>query len=965
MAVESERAGLVVTLFGPPRAERDGRPIEVDTRKAVALLAYLALSDGSHRRDRLAGLLWPEYDETHARAALRRTLSVLNKALGGSWLAIDRTTVGLERARLWLDVAEFRDLRERPALHGHERGDLCAGCVEALRRAAALQRDDFLAGFALRDSPEFDDWQSWQTETLRRELASVLDDLVRAHGAGGRLEEAIRVARRRLLLDPLSEPTHRELMRLFAWSGERGAALAQYRDCVSILDRELGVAPLAETAELYDAIRTDRLEPPVPPAPKETAWEGAARRAPPVPSVPLVGRDAELSAAVKAYDERARAGVLLVVEGEAGIGKTRLAQEFCAAVARRGAVVAWASGREGESHLAFGVVAELLRSCTTSERAQAALADVGPSRVAEAARLLPELARIHGQAPPEIEGPGAQARMLEGLSEVIRASVAGDAPGVVVVDDLQWADPSSVEAVGYLVRRLAGRPLCVVALWRSEEVAPNHPLAGLAADAARRGEALVLAPARLSRADVAALARSAAPGERDADVLADRLFTESEGSPLFLVEYLAALGAGERVGGLPGGLRALVESRVRAVDEGARQLLGAAAVLGRSFDYETLRETAGRDDDETVGSLETLVARGLVRQAARDGERDEVGFDFTHDKIRSFVYEDMGAPRRRLLHRRAAAALARPGRAAASERSLHALVARHLELAGDTAGAAARHRHAGQDAASVLAHAEALAHFEAALALEGGDAGDLHEAIGDVHTLQGDYGPALTSFETAAARADEKTLARLEHKLGNVHHRRGNWLAADSHYEAALEKAGADDVLRARVLADRSLTAHRRRDTPTAHAHARAALAVAEATGDDRALAQAHNVLGSIAAHLGDADAARRHLERSLELGESSGDRGAQVAALNNLGLVLRRTGDATQALELTERALTLSEQTGDRHHRAALHNNVADILHDLGRAEDAMTHLKQAVALFSDIGGDELEPEIWKLTQW
>ncbi|HYT24950.1 MAG TPA: hypothetical protein VEP73_00495, partial [Actinomycetota bacterium] len=178
---------LRLALLGPPRAERDGDPIEVDTRKAIALLAYLALTGGLQGRDSLAALLWPDYDRDHARAALRRTLSVLNKALSArghagpvrGWLRVDRTAARLDPDGVWFDVRRFRDLVAGCLEHGHPAAEVCAACVAPLAEAVALHRDDFLAGFSLRDSPSFDDWQFYQAESLRRELAAALDRLTR------------------------------------------------------------------------------------------------------------------------------------------------------------------------------------------------------------------------------------------------------------------------------------------------------------------------------------------------------------------------------------------------------------------------------------------------------------------------------------------------------------------------------------------------------------------------------------------------------------------------------------------------------------------------------------------------------------------------------------------------------------------------------------------------------------------
>ena len=168
---------LTIHLLGAPGIARDGAPVAVDTRKATALLAYLAVTGRSHAREALAALLWPEYDDEHARAALRRTLSTLRTALGAPHLVIDRDTVSLiPGAGLWVDVTEFRARLAACRTHGHAAADVCHACLAPLAEAAALYRDDFLAGFTLRDSAEFDDWQFAQAESLRGELAEALGE---------------------------------------------------------------------------------------------------------------------------------------------------------------------------------------------------------------------------------------------------------------------------------------------------------------------------------------------------------------------------------------------------------------------------------------------------------------------------------------------------------------------------------------------------------------------------------------------------------------------------------------------------------------------------------------------------------------------------------------------------------------------------------------------------------------------
>ncbi len=916
---------LRLLLLGAPTVEVDGRPLAVDTRKATALLAYLAVEGGTHNRDSLAGLLWPEYEHERGRAALRRTLSTLRSALAGAWLSIARDAVSLDREGLVLDVSDFRRLA-------------AAGGPTELEEAAALYRGMFLAGFGLRDSAAFDDWQSFQAGTLARELAALLDRLADERARRREWPRAIEHARRRLGLDPLHEPAHRRLMQLYAASGERNAALEQYRDCVRILHRELGVAPIEATTALYRAIR-----------------EGAAEAGPePGAEIPkpaaephghtLVGRERERQELVEAYGSVGPDGLLVVLQGEIGIGKTRLAGELSAWAQARGAVAVGVRCFEHEAGLAFGTAIELARGALREGNAAA----VDPAAAAEAARLLPEL----GTPPtPSLDDPGAQARFFDGLVRAILEATAGPRPALIVVDDVHWADASSLDVLAYLARRLRGSPVLLVVSWRPEETPPAHPARRVLADAARDGLGRTVAPARLRLEHVSELAAAAgAP-----DGLAPRLFAETQGVPLFVVEYLDAQGDGAADWPLPPGVRGLLEARIAATSELAGQVLAAGAVLGRPFDSDTVREVSGRGDEETVAALDELGGRGILTEV-------EGFYDFWHEQARKVAYERTSLGRRRLLHRRTAAALAAKPHGAAPAGA----IGQHLRLAGREAEAAEWFQVAGEQARGLYANSEALAYFREALALGHPDPAALHEQIGDLRTLAGDYAAALSSYEAAAALSGEERLPAIEHRIGLVHHRRGEWALADSSFEQALASLPAGALgERARIVSDRSLTAHRRGRDDEAQALAGEALELAGEAGDRQALAQAHNILGILAASRGERDEAQRQLEQSLAL-SAEDDPAARAAALNNLALAYRADGELERALELTEEALALSAVVGDRHREAALTNNSADLLHATGRRDEAMERLKAAVAIFAEIGEQGvMEPEIWKLVEW
>ncbi len=964
----SEDDRLVIRLLGPVVVLIDGTPLAVDTRKAIALLAFLAVTDRPASRESLAALLWPDSDEAAARGALRRTLSVLRSALGGFGLEVDRSSVALAGGPV-VDVQRFRAALARARAHRHAVDEPCPDCLAALDEALGLDRGDFMAGFSLRDSEAFEEWQLVESEAHRRELTGALERLARGRAAGADWSGALAAGRRWLELDELHEPAHRLLMTMLARVGEPAAAVRQFRDCVRILDAELGVAPLQETIELYEEIRAGRIGAGLPAIARPSTQVAPQRSG----VAPLVGRDGALDTLLAAHRAVGPDGRLLVIEGEPGIGKSRLAAAFADAVRSRGGIVLEARAYAGEESIAFAPITALLRAGSEAPGAVDRLSSVRPDLLEAAGRLV--LLQTSSRSDRVREGanarripggeggldPFGRARLIEGLAEVLTALAGGPVPGVLIIDDLDWADVSTLDVVAYLGHRLEGRPLALLATWRPLEPS-DDARRRLLVTAVRDGLAERVGLERLGRADVAALAR-AVLGDAATNELVDAVFAESEGLPLYVAEALAVEPIA--VGSIPGGVLALLRSRIASVGEVAGQILGAGSVIGRSFDFETVREASGRSEEETIGGLEELIRRGLIKEAgASDGD---VRFDFTHGRLRDVTYESLGLLRRRLLHRRVAEALRAAAADVGEAGARWSRIAQHEREAGRFADAAEAHRRAGEDALRMFANHEAREHFETALALGHPASAELHEALGEVLTLLGDYAGAIAHLEAAAATGRPGRDAGIEHALALVYARRADWHRAASHATAALAAAPDDPIVRSALLADRSAIARRAGDPVAAERLAHEALDVAEGAEDAAGIARACQVLGALARARDDLDAARAFLERSLEASAAVDDPGLRIAALNTLALVLAAAGDRAGAIVLILDALECCERLGDRHRQAALENNLADLLRADGRREEAMVHLKRAVALFVEIGGRPgvLEPEIWKLVEW
>jgi len=343
---------LRIYLFGVPRIEFQDTPLHLPRRKSVALLAYLVTTGQAHSRDSLATMFWPEYDQSKARANLRRELSRIKTTINEDLFTSDREQVALKQDEdRWLDLAAFQSglraaqelLSIQPAAHGEEKIVKIMGDIQ---ECVALFAGEFMAGFSLPDCPQFDEWQFFQRESFNRSLDDALQKLVTWHIVLGEYEEAIQYARRVLSLDNLSEPAHRQLMQLYAWSGQRGAAIRQYESCVNLLQDEIGVQPEKETVILFESIKTRQLAAPdIESLRQEFSWVSGAQKPErihddlipgqirttstvdlAVQATPFIGREQELDQLVNLLGNESHFRLINVV-GPGGVGKTRLVLE--------------------------------------------------------------------------------------------------------------------------------------------------------------------------------------------------------------------------------------------------------------------------------------------------------------------------------------------------------------------------------------------------------------------------------------------------------------------------------------------------------------------------------------------------------------------------------------------------------------------------------------------------------------
>ncbi|MEO8523780.1 MAG: BTAD domain-containing putative transcriptional regulator [Caldimonas sp.] len=682
-------------LLGPVLLQRDGAPLALPVRKSLALLVLLARSGGALPRARAAALLWPALEETLGRRNLRRELARLRDAGAADVVRSDGDKLALADG-VACDVDAFdASLREgRP------------------EQALALCRGPLAEGLALGEADGFDDWLATERDRLRLKRRQTLRDAAAASEARGDVDAALAHVRTLLDEDALEETHHRDAMRLLAACGRREAALAQYETCRALLRDELGLAPMAETEALAAALRGVHAMPPAADAGTPASNTATVRLAPVavrLPAVlPFVGRADETARLEDAW----QAGRTVVVEGEGGVGKTRLCTDFATAHGPYALVRC----RAGDAELPYSAFTRALRVLMGPTPA---LEAVPEWVVSEVARLVPEL----GAAPDAIRSEEERARFVEACAQAWQG-LADDSFDAIVLDDWHFADAASVALLTSVAQRRheAGAARGGAREWllvRPELAASaREALRGLIA--ATEAVHLVLKP--LPGSAVLELVERLSGASRPVRFAA-RLERATGGNAFFLAETLRHLmetrllvadAAGDwhtpyddatedyRELSMPASVVDAVLARVRRLSVSSQRLLEAAAIATEPFEPGLLAPACALTELDAVFAIEEAVAASLLH------ERDEGGFSFAHDLVRQALADSLSAERRRLVHRRLALA-------AEQARAPAAVIAAHHEASGDTRRAVRHRLVAGDEAERLHALGEAIAQWTRAL----------------------------------------------------------------------------------------------------------------------------------------------------------------------------------------------------------------------------------------------------------
>jgi len=941
---------LRLAVLGPPEVFHNESRLSFALRKAQALLLYLAVEGGMHPRGKLAALLWPDSEPAEARKTLRNAITLLRSLLADadasaapSHLLAEQDLLGLNpQAPLELDlevVQQAYTAAQRFSTPPSE--PQRATLVAQVRQALDLVRGPFLDGFWLREEAGFDEWVQQRRQQWQVRLQVLFDRLSSWQEESGDQEQARITLTRWLALDPLSEEAYRRLMRVHLAQGDPTAAWQVYVTCRARLAEELQVKPSADTVALATHIRTTAAtRGSLPARPATTSTES---RPPGELVAPLVGRQASFSQLVGRY-QQARGGqpqaVLLV--GEAGIGKTRLAREWVAWAAAQGALVLAGHAFEMGGRLPYQPLVEALRPRLEAENAPEDLLE--DLWLAELARLLPELRVRYPDLPTPTEDElTAKGRLFEAVARLLDA-LARSAPLVLLLDDLQWVDEASLDLVRYLSRYWIkhGSRVLLLATVRSEGLELNPPLAAQLADLGRDLPVSQVSLQTLSQAQTHQLVQAiagvrtqstrnggerrehspdrpsaagtspAAELEMKLSALGDVLFAQTDGQPLYLLETLkllrdrqwlvprvgahgvfrlepavelATLVAQERSQGalLPPSVRALVLARLTPLSRAARQLVQGVAVLATAASAPRLWQLAEVEVQAGVEALEEAVGSGMLReeQAAAGGLGS---YRFSHDLMREVVYTELGAARRQVLHQRALARLETEG-ARASELAYHALAS------GETEAAYGYSVQAGMEAVAIFAVADAIGHYEQARVL-------------------------LQEHQWIRSRLAASEVERLYVHLGQAYVFQNNWEQAQEAYEELLAYARQKPLpaLVSMTLNRLAILAvQQSNDKLQVQALLEEAWRLAQASSDQKAVAETEWNRAQITALMwADPKRALSHGEHALSLARAIHDKELEARCLSHLGLIHIFGGDFEEGMDCLERSLALYALLGN-----------------------------------------------------
>ena len=885
---------LRVHFLGQPRFYAGDVPHPFRGRpRTIALLAFLLLHRDAHLpRDMIAFSLWPDDGEEEARGKLRRHLHDLTSVLPASdvpyVLSAGDTLAWNPSAALRFDVDAFED-----------------GCgdLETAVGAVDLYDGDLLPTV-------FDDWIFPIRDRLRRTYLATLERLVVRSRSRRRFDTGLAFAERILAHDAWREDVVRHLVSILYESGNRAGALRELDAFAERLRADLGVDPMPETQTLRGIVlRGGTLPDDDAPNVESDAGNG----------FPFVGRTREVETLLATWRRAARGrGEVVLIGGDAGIGKTRLCSELALIVGSQGGRVLRGSTASPE-RTPYQALVEAVRDAVPL----VADLSIKPIWLAAVATLVPELLAERNDLPAALplDDRRESARLREALAALL-AALGRKRPLLLVLEDVHWAGVATLEALAHLARSVAGMPAMIVATYRTGDPDAGREVSALRRRLQLENVATHLALGGLPPEAVCDLARAVPAFADESDAVGAGIHRETDGNPLFACELLRERAESGATEGSPRGLRETLARRSARLSERAQTVAEVASVVGTTFDIEIVRDVVGWPENEVFDALAELLDRRLVREVGRSG----FAFVFAHEVIAALSYDAVAAARKKRLHASVARALERVAGDGSPATSAAAL-ARHYECGGDPARAATKYATVAAHAFGVYANADALRACERGLDVCADDA---------------------TRYVLVALH--EAVCARLGHR---------DLQAIDLDVLDRLVSSQPDpDVAHGDVLWRRALLAHVLSRLSDEARILEDVGARAEASGDARRrtdvlLAQARNAI--VTGRYADGAAA---CERALAYTRDRDDVAGEVESLCLAAEAAVNHGDAARVTSALAAARERAEASGDRALATRVHMAVAAAAINVRDFVTAVEHARAALAGYREFGDREGEAE-------